>query len=463
MSADKRLGASFRDPSGFIFTRQGVLYRQVNQRYQSDYERLMSSGLYAKLVQAGLLVPHAEVTEPPAEPDLAYKVIQPEKVEFISYPYEWCFSQLKAAALATLEIQKRALSLGQSLKDASAYNIQFHQGKPLLVDTLSFTEYKEGEPWVAYRQFCQHFLAPLALMAATDVRLSQLLRTYIDGIPLDLASRLLPKRTRLDFNLATHIHWHAAAQQRYAGRAPERGKTAVRVSRIALQGLIDSLQSAVNKLHWRPVGTEWGKYYTQDSGHYSEEALGHKGALVNRFIARAQPGSVWDLGANTGLFSRLASRSGIHTVAFDIDPAAVEINYLELVKKKETHLLPLVMDLTNPSPGLGWAHHERQAMLERGPADLVLALALVHHLAISNNVPLPQLSDFFAAAGRWLVIEFVPKQDSQVQKLLAWREDIFDAYTLEQFEAIFAERFIIHDQAPIQDTPRTLFLMERRE
>lgn len=460
-SVDQRLGASFRDPSGFIFTRQGVLYRQVNRHYQADYDRLMRSGLYEKLVEAGYLVAHHEVDELPAEPELAYKILQPERIDFISYPYEWSFSQLKDAALATLKIQKKALDTNQVLKDASAYNIQFQRGRPVLVDTLSFTAYEEGQPWVAYRQFCQHFLAPLALMAHTDVRLISLLRTYIDGVPLDLASRLLPKRTRLDFNLATHIHWHAAAQRRYADQVPQRGKSGVNVSRIALQGLLDSLQTAVRKLSWKPAGTEWGAYYAQDASHYSGEALGHKGELVTRFIEKVQPQTVWDLGANTGRFSRLASQRGIPTVAFDIDPAAVEINYLQVAKHKETHLLPLVMDFTNPSPALGWAHRERQSMLERSPADLVLALALVHHLAISNNVPLSQLSDFFARAGRWFVIEFVPKEDSQVQKLLAWRADIFDHYTQEQFERVFGRRFVIHEKAPVEHTPRTLYLMER--
>jgi len=186
---DQRLGASFRDPSGFLFSRQGVLYRQVNQIYAEHCDRLMSSDLYARLIKAGLLIPHEEVNVEPEEPSLAYKVIKPEPVRFISYPYEWSFSQLKDAALATLAIQMRALESGMVLKDASAYNIQFHHGKPMLIDTLSFEIYHEGDPWVAYRQFCQHFLAPLSLMANKDVRLGQLMRIYIDGIPLDLASR----------------------------------------------------------------------------------------------------------------------------------------------------------------------------------------------------------------------------------------------------------------------------------
>ncbi|MCL4823372.1 MAG: hypothetical protein KJZ57_04050, partial [Anaerolineales bacterium] len=203
------LAASFRDPGGFLFSRGGILYRQVNRAGADDYTRFMESGLYEKLVKAGLLIPHAEVDEPPAEAALSFKILRPERAPFISYPYEWSFSQLKDAALATLSIQKRALKLGMSLKDASAYNIQFIHGRPMLIDTLSFEVYREGRPWDAYRQFCQHFLAPLALMSRVDVRLGQLLRVHIDGLPLDLASRLLPASTRLDFGLLTHIHIHA--------------------------------------------------------------------------------------------------------------------------------------------------------------------------------------------------------------------------------------------------------------
>jgi hypothetical protein len=199
------LVSSFRDPSGFLFIREGILYRQVNQVYREDYSRLMDSGLYEKLVKNGLLITHAETDIQPADGVLSYKVICPERVPFISYPYEWSFGQLQDAALATLSIQRRALKLGMSLKDASAYNIQFPKGKAMLIDTLSFEQYQEGEPWVAYRQFCQHFLAPLALMAYKDVRLNQLLRIYIDGIPLDLASKLLPRSTRWNLGLATPV------------------------------------------------------------------------------------------------------------------------------------------------------------------------------------------------------------------------------------------------------------------
>ncbi len=449
--------ASFRDPSGFLFSRDGVLYRQVNHKYEKEYTRLMETGLYDKLVKAGLLIPHVEVDQDSAAPE-AYKIIQPERVAFISYPYEWSFGQLKDAALATLSIQRRSLKVDMSLKDASAYNIQFVRGKATLIDTLSFEVYKEGQPWVAYRQFCQHFLAPLALMALRDVRLNQLLRVYIDGVPLDLASGLLPASTRFNFGLLTHLHLHAGAQKRYSGA--EVKSRAATMSKQAMTGLIDSLDSAIRKLDWKPGGTEWGNYY--NITNYSDAAFEHKKESIRDWSARIKPTLVWDLGANTGVFSRLAGESGAYVVSSDIDPTAVEQNYRQMKSDKTENLLPLLIDLTNPSPSIGWANEERDSFGGRGPADMVLALALIHHLAISNNVPLLQVADFFASVGEWLVIEFVPKADSQVQKLFVSREDIFPNYTREGLEAAFGQKFRIVEAVNVRESERVLYLMERR-
>ncbi len=452
--------ASFRDPSGFIFVRDGSVYRQINQIYRENYEHLMSSGLYENLVQNGLLIPHTEVDLHYAATEDAYQVIQPEQIPFVSYPYEWCFSQLKQAALLTLRIQMVALDFGMSLKDCSAYNVAFRYGKPVFIDTLSFERYREGQPWVAYRQFCQHFLAPLALIGYVDVRLQQLFRVYIDGIPLDLASRLLPGRTRANFGLLSHIHLHAKAQKRFAGESlPSRGRT---VGRTAFLGLMDSLRATAEKLEWQPGDTEWHNYY--EILNYTDAALEHKKRLVSEMLDKVTPvpTSVWDLGANTGMFSRIASSQGMSTVSFDLDPAAVEGSYLESVAKKETNILPLVLDLTNPSGGIGWANQERLSLVERGPADVALVLALIHHLAISNNLPLGQIADFCAQICRSLIIEFVPKSDSQVQKLLSSREDIFEEYDQQHFEHEFGALFDIQQAEPIMDTARVLYLMTNR-
>jgi ribosomal protein L11 methylase PrmA len=453
--------ASFRDPSGFLFSSQGQLFRQVNLAYQENYTRLVESGLYQKLVDSGLLLPHQEADHPAALPERAYKIIKPQQLSFISYPYEWSFSQLQDAALATLKIQRLALKFGMSLKDSSAYNIQFHDGRPLLIDTLSFEHYQAGSPWDAYRQFCQHFLAPLSLMAYTDVRLSQLMRVYLDGLPLDLTSRLLPARTRLVIPLLLHIHLHAASQKRYAGQAVTRdgANRQQRFSQEAMLGLLDSLENGVRRLRWSPAGSAWGNYYEETN--YTAQGLEHKQQLISQFLEIARPNLVWDLGANTGRFSRQSSQRGATTIAFDIDPDAVEKAYLECRRTQEKKLLPLLLDLTNPSPALGWQHQERMAFLERGPAEAILALALVHHLAIANNLPWSRLVEFFARAGHWLIIEFIPKDDSQVQRLLAARQDIFPSYNQQEFETAFQARFMIHRHEVIQDSQRSLYLMEK--
>ena len=450
--------ASFRDPSGFLFSRNGRLFRQINKRYSADYDHLLDSGLYDDLVNNDLLVAHTEREESPADPRIAYKVIEPELIPFISYPYEWCFSQLQDAALATLAVQRKAIDHGMSLKDASAYNVQFHLGRPILIDTLSFENLREGEPWIAYRQFCQHFLAPLALMSYVNIELGKLLRTHIDGVPLDLASQLLPPRTRLKLSLLVHIHWHASAQRRFAGTSTRQPRQGRKMNLNALRGLVDNLESAIQKLRWEPEHSAWADY--EQTHAYSESAWKDKRRLVEAFLEELRPDSVWDLGANVGSFSRLASARSIPTVAFDYDAGAVELNYRRVREEKETYLLPLVMDLTNPSPSLGWEHRERASLAERGPATAIFALALEHHLAISNNVPLKRLARFLARLGDWLLIEFIPKEDPQVQRLLVSREDIFEEYHREGFEAAFGSHFEIVRSDPAGDSSRLLYRMK---
>ena len=458
--SEEVLGASFRDPSGFVFEHGGAIHRQVNRSYARHYDRLMESGLYADLTGRGLLIPHEPVSGVSSGRGDAYATLRPEPIAFISYPYEWCFSQLKDAARTTLQVQQAALRFGMTLKDASAYNVQFHRGRPVFIDTLSFEAYEEGVPWIAYRQFCQHFLAPLALMAHRDVRLGGLLRLQIDGIPLDLARSLLPARAWLDVQLWLHIRLHARFQARYAGDA-DAAKRVRPVSKRALTNLVTALESAVQKLDWKPSGTEWAEYYEGDS--YTEASNEHKRRVVADSLDALAPQEVWDLGANVGEFSRIAAARGIRTLAFDIDPACVERNYRRTRKRNETQVLPLLLDLANPSPALGWAHRERASLVQRRSADVVMALALIHHLAISNNVPLPSVAAFFASLAPGLIVEFVPKTDPKVRVLLATREDVFPDYTQAGFEAAFASHFAIEDATPLAESERTLYRMRRRE
>ena len=457
METTDRLGGSFRDPSGFVFKSKGELYRQVNLQFQAEYEAFMASGLYDKLVARRLLIAHTEVTSKGSTAEAAYKILKPERIPFVSYPYEWCFSQLSSAAMLTLDIALLGLEHGMILRDASAYNVQFKGVRPVFIDTLSFEPYREGKPWAAYQQFCRHFLAPLAIMAHSDVRLATLLRTNIDGIPLNLAASLLPWKTKLQPSLLTHLHLHAKSQARYSERVVKRS---ARFSKRALIGLLQSLQSAVRAPRIPIRKSVWSHYY--EDTNYSQVAFEHKRSIVASMIDSAEPKSVWDLGANVGLFGRIAAERGLETVCFDLDPVAVEIGFRETKKEGVKKLLPLVSDLTNPSPSIGWALNERMSLVERGPADCVLALALVHHLAIGNNVPLNAIADFLADLGRQLVIEFVPKGDSQVDRLLSTRKDIFDDYTQSGLERAFGGRFTIERKEPVRDSKRVIYLMRRR-
>ncbi len=449
-----RSGSSFRDPAGFVFWSNKILYRQINEVAKIDYELLMSSGLYDYLTDKGLLIHHTETENLLSE---AYKTIKPDLVPFVSYPYEWCFEQLRDAALVTLRIQKIALKHGMCLKDASAFNIQFVDGKPVFIDTLSFEKWEEGKPWDAYRQFCQHFLAPLSLAAYRDIRLLKLLSDFIDGIPLDLTSKLLPKRTLLKFSMATHLHWHAKVQGQHANKATDQRKEAS-MSKAGLLNIVESLRNTIIKLNWKTGQTEWGDYY--NNTNYSNSAFEEKKAIIRSFLKRTESKTLWDLGANDGTFSAIGPELGIQTVAFDIDPIAVNNNYLRIKQEGQTNLLPILMDLTNPSADIGWAHEERESLQNRGKSGCVMALALIHHLAISNNLPLEMIADYFSNLGDYLIIEFVPKSDSKVQTLLTTRKDIFPNYTVAGFETAFSTKFCLIKKEAINGSDRILYLFK---
>jgi SAM-dependent methyltransferase len=438
-----------------VFRRDGVLYRQVNQRAAADYDALLASGLYERLLGEGLLISHEEVDIPPAA-DSAYRVIRPERVPFVAQPSEWCPGQLRAAALATLQIQRIALDHVMTLRDASAANIAFIRGRAVLFDTLSFGRLEEGRPWVAYRQFCQQFLAPLALACLVDVRLLSLLRSYVEGVPLDLASALLPPRTKMTPGLGLHIHAHARSSQRHADSSGD-GARRASFSLQAFRGLVDNLSATTTKLRWEPPASAW-RDYEADCPSYDADAHAAKVAIVESFLDLAKPTLVWDLGANTGRFSRLAAQRGADVVALEADPSAVEVAWQAAVGD-EASVLPLVMDLSNPTSASGWASAERPSLAERGPADMVLALALLHHLAISNNVPLDQVVSWIAGLGSWSAIEWVPKDDPMVGRLLAAREDIFDDYREDAFAKACADSAEIVRREPVPGSGRVLYLL----
>jgi len=435
-----RISSSFRDPSGYVYEEGGVIYRRVSDSYRSILGYLNSSGLGPRLISEGKLLPY----------EWQGDTIVPKRVPFISYPYEWSFSMLKDASLLTLGIQRTCLEYNMTLKDASAYNIQFVKGKPVLIDHLSFYPYEEGKPWVAYRQFCQHFLAPLALTAYKEENHIRRLQLDIDGLKLGYASHLLPFWSWLNLGLLMHLKLNGVDGRAVAPRPW------MKISKFKLKALVNSLESTIRRLKWKPL-YGWKDY--EKECNYDEESIRRKASVVGEYLRRIDSKVVADLGANTGYFSRVALDAGCRVIAIDSDPACVELYYKSC---GGLDCLPLVVDLTNPSPPIGWEGTERDSFISRLSVDTVMALALVHHLAIGNNLPLSRVSSFLAGLCNYLVIEFVPKEDSQIQKMLRFREDIFPDYTKEGFEEAFGEDFSILDCRRVEGTIRDIYLMEVR-
>jgi ribosomal protein L11 methylase PrmA len=465
-SGVRPVGGSFRDPAAYVYEQAGVVKRAITRRGLADLQRLSESGLLEELHADGSLIPHVADPDRGAWPADADAVIVPERVPYVSYPYEWSFHQLKDAALLTLHVQERAMARGMSLKDASAFNVQFRGCAPIFIDTLSF-EPDHGGPWVAYQQYCRHFVGPLLLMRHWWEQAGTLMRVALDGLPLDVVSRTLPRSTYLSFACLVHVHLHARSQARHQGGAA-RVAVAPAVAagdrpagRSTKGALIASLRSMVEGLTPGTRTTEWANYYAE-ADHYSGAAEQGKRAAVAAAIDALQPSLVFDLGANTGVFSRLAVERGAYCVSFDIDPSCVDRNYTTGRDASERRLLPLLMDLSNPSADLGFASSERLSLAERATADTVLALALVHHLRITVNAPFARIAAYLARLGRTLVIEWVPKDDPKVAVLLRARPDTFHDYTEEGFQHALAPHFETVTVTRLPESGRAIYVLRSR-
>ena len=453
--------SSFRDPSGALFWRDGKLFRTVTETYIDTYHCIKQSGLFDTLRADGKLV---EFTERSASdfPGIAKNVslvLEPDILPFISYPYEWSFSQLKDAAQLTLDLHITGLKNNFLLKDASAYNVQFLNGQPVFIDHLSFDKCDHYSIWPAYGQFCRHFLAPLVLMSKVDPGLNALLKQHLDGIPLPFARKLIPTRKLLTFGLLIHFLWHAKSQKKYSDNGEVIHKIGKTLSPRQMLNMALSLKDTISKLSWHPQGTEWGEYYHDTN--YSTEAMQDKIELLRGFVKDIpRTHVIWDFGGNTGDMSRAVQDDADQIICFDMDVAAVEKNYLQVKKNKDTNILPLVMDFSNPSSALGFASQERVSLDSRGKADLGIALALIHHLAIANNLPFKRLAKYFSSLCHYLIIEFIPKDDSQVKRMLLSRDDVFSEYSQKHFVDGFSSFFDIQDHKKVADSKRTLFLMK---
>jgi hypothetical protein len=447
------LGSSFRDPCGYVFEQNAVVKRLITPLGRAGYVHYMRSGLHEALVTRSLIVDHAEE---PEETHPSGLVIVPEQIPFVSYPYEWCFDQLKDAALLTLEVQALALKHGMTLKDATAYNVQFLGCRPVFIDTLSF-ELDRGAPWVAYEQFCMHFLAPLLVMQYRSGDWGQYLRAALDGSPLDLVSAILPRRTYLRPGILMHLHLHARGRKRWSGGAPAGSAAQGIRARIAV---LDSLRRTVESLSGPGRIQGWAGYYAEQK-HYSQAARASKRAIVENAVRSTSARLVYDLGANTGEFTLAAAQTGARCVAFDSDAGCVGELYRHGRSNAESRVLPLVMDLRNPSPSLGFDHCERMSLSDRGEADLTMMLALVHHLHWGGRIPLASLARFLSKISRNLLLEFVPAADPMAQAYSSALDAEARGSNADTLAAEFSPYFRLLRSDPIAESERTMLLFER--
>jgi hypothetical protein len=454
----KRSPSSFRDPSGYVFLASGEVYRNIDRSYQDDYEALEQSGLLQKLFDSGLLVRHEEVSGRTFHHSSTFKVIKPERIPVVIYPYEWSFSQLQQAALLTLEVLRLSLEHDLILKDASAYNIQFKGFKPIFIDTLSFAKYREGQPWNGYKQFCEHFLAPLYLIHYRGAWYQSLLKINVEGIALPFVSTLLPLTSWFNTAALFHIHLHAKSITHYQDNAVTKSEPK-RVSKRNLLAMIHHLTGAIEHLKFNHVlKTEWQNYDLQT--HYSLQDRERKTSVVLEYVNRVNPTTVWDIGANDGYFSRIVSAPHRIVLSMDSDPIAIEKNYIYATKERLETVYPVLYDAVNPSPGLGWANEERSRLSDRSKADMIMALALIHHLTITYNVPFRKVAEYMHGLAEWLIIEFVPAEDEKIRSLPGTAGKML--YSRENFTAGFQEYFDFVDEKQVTDLGRTILLLKRK-
>lgn len=455
MAAFQPHPSSYRDPSGFLFYHEGTLYRQVNKCFAAAFDQFEKSGLSQHLIGKGLLTTYEIVHQNLTNGKDWYQTLKPTFLSLLSYPYEWCFDMLKEAALTTLEIAVEAIGFGMMLKDASAYNLQWHRGKMQFIDTLSFEPYDERKPWIAYRQFCEHFLSPLALMHYAKMPLQPLLLSYPDGIPLSLAKTLLPAKSKLNLHVYLHLHLQAKLSQKKLSATSGNS----RFSKIKMLQLLKSLREAIQVFSLENPSGVWSGYYEEASQR--QDYLQQKKEIVLDWIMEMTPETAFDAGANEGEFSLLLAAQGAQVVSTDFDHFSVNSFYKKVKRDGLQNVLPLVLDLGNPPPGIGVNNKERTPFLERMNVDLVLALAIVHHLAIGRNINFEKIADLFASLGKKLIIEFVPKNDEKINLMLQSKPDVYEWYSKDAFLSAFDGVYKIVDEKEIGTSGRTLYFMDR--
>lgn len=454
----KQVAASYRDPAGYMYELHGQLYRYVSKSYQQHYETAKVSGLYEELVKKEHLLPFEEIYENHTHNTDWLITLQPPRITPETLPAEWSFEQLKDAALTTLTICMAALEKGFILKDATPQNIRFYKGRPVLIDHLSFEIYHDGAPWEAYRQFCEMQFYPLLLAHYRGIEVSRTLTAWPDGIPATTVNSLLPLQARLRVSTLLHVVTPARlSKKNRAAAVKEHPKS--KLSKAGLLHILNNLHNTIQSLTPASQKSGWSTYYEETI--LSNAYLSEKKKIVGAFVQQLQKETILDAGCNDGVFTLLIPPTN-NIIAADADETCINNLYVHCRTQKITHVFPIVLNLMQPTPASGWAHQEHKAFWERCEFDTIMALALIHHLSISNNVPFEKIAATFSRKAKQLLIEFVPKDDPKVMELLAHRTDIFSWYNQQHFEAVFSGYYTWDKPVAIPHSNRLLYFMKRK-
>lgn len=457
---------SFRDPSGHVYEGDGRIFRMVSYAGKSRYEAVRSRNSVAALQEKGLLIGARELPQsewPETARGQAY-ILEHPKIPFISYPYEWSFVQLKAAALLHLDLQLALLDDGVVLSDATAYNIQFVGHSPVFIDFLSLRPYVDGEFWWAHRQFCEQFLNPLLLRAVLGVAHNAWFRGGLEGISTSDLARLIPHRRRYSWNMFTQVILQAKYQRDATSDplvAVDRARKLRKLPKTSYRAILQQLRNWITRLSPADKSKSiWGQYASENT--YSGEEAQAKRIFVSEFVNSVAPHTIIDLGCNSGNYTIAALEAGArYAIGFDFDQNVISEAFLRS-RSDNLSFLPLWLDASNPSPNQGWRQSERQGFAERARVDGLIALAFEHHLAIAKNTPLDQLLPWMLQIAPQGVIEFVPKSDPTVQRMLALREDIFPDYTEDAFLGEVRKRADVVKTAAISSSGRKMIWFKRR-
>jgi hypothetical protein len=465
MSEIELESGSFRDRNARVYYDGERVVRGLGQHAAQEWDQLSVTRFFPRLlsdrkVVATRRVDDASFTTPDGRQWSLF--LEHERIPFVSYPYEWSFSMLKDAALLQLELVEAALAEGVILKDSSPFNVQWFGSSPVFIDVVSFERLRPGEPWVGYRQFCRLFLYPLLLEAYKGVPFRPWLRGSLDGIDAQHCRSLMSLRDLLRPGVFTHVYLQSKLQQRYAA-ADVDVKAKLRDSgfdKQLIQNNVRRLTKVIGSLRWHPGGSEWSDYADQHG--YDERDFADKTAFIRDVVGTRRWKMTWDLGSNTGVFSRMAAEGSDYVVAMDADPLAIDRLYASLQSEGQRTIHPLVVNLADPSPDLGWGGCERKSLRHRGKPELTLCLALIHHAVITANIPLAEFIDWLAGLESALVIEFVTRDDAMVQKLLRNKRDDYTDYTQSSFETCLNRSFRIVKQQTMRSGTRVLYFAEPR-